>query len=79
MRDVTPMSVFINHPFYVGYPSSQYGTKVLQSPSFKHPVFLLGPCHAVIQYHMTLLGRSETIYNDLGKMIATCVLSAQND
>jgi hypothetical protein len=68
------MSVFINHPIYVGYLSSKYGTKALQTPPFKPLTSLFGPHPTVLQYHMALLGDSDTICNDLEKVLATSVL-----
>jgi hypothetical protein len=71
------MIAFMNHSLYVNYSSSQYGTKVLQSHSLKSLTSLSGPCHALLQYHMVLLGCSDTICNDPGKALDISVLSLQ--
>jgi hypothetical protein len=56
-RDVGPkalMTIFINYPLYVGFfSSSQYGTRVLETPFLKFLTFSSGLRHAVLQYHMT--------------------------
>jgi hypothetical protein len=38
-----------------------------------------GPRHAMAQYHMVLLGYSDTIYNDSGKTLDISALSLQKD
>jgi hypothetical protein len=38
---------------YKLFISSQYGIGVLQTPPLKPLTSSLGPCHAVLQYHMT--------------------------
>jgi hypothetical protein len=68
MWDLAFMTIFINHPLYVGYFSYfQCKTGMLQISPFKSLTFLSGPRHAVLQYHMTLLDGSNTICNDAVK------------
>jgi hypothetical protein len=53
MWDIAPMSIFINYSLCELFISSQYGTEVLQTPPLKPLTTPSGPCHAMLQYHMT--------------------------
>lgn len=71
MWNLTSMSVFINHSFYMGYSYSQCGTGMLQSPHLKPLISSPEQRYAILQYHMALLGGSDTIYKHSGKALAT--------
>jgi len=61
---------------YVSFLSFQYGTKVLKTPP-QTPNVLVRTRHAVVSYHIALLGSSNTICNDPEKSLTTSMLSPQ--
>jgi len=48
MWDLALMDIFTKHPFYMGYSSSQYGTRVLQTSPLKLLMSSLRPHHAAL-------------------------------
>lgn len=55
----------------MGYSYSQCGTGMLQSPHLKPLISSPEQRYAILQYHMALLGGSDTIYKHSGKALAT--------
>jgi hypothetical protein len=76
MWELAPMSVFINHTLCRLLIFQMWDWSVTISP-LKPLMSSLGPCHAVLQYHMVLQLNSDTICNYLGKALDTPVLSPQ--
>ena len=65
MWDLALMTIFINHPLYVGFIFPIWDQGVTNSPSEIPNVLVKATsCKALVPHDLALLGGSDTICND---------------